>query len=123
MLGNYRVAAQLVASRAVLSSTELVSYIYDHLRQTVPTSSALNGFHLHSTHMYTFCPNVLLAFESKYLMSVFFVSDKQSVKSLSTVVILSQIFSAIPHYDIVTCNWQMLIPQKPGLFDRFSELS
>jgi hypothetical protein len=26
MLGNYRVAAQLVASRAILSSTELVSY-------------------------------------------------------------------------------------------------
>jgi hypothetical protein len=26
MLGNYRVAAQLVASRAVLSSTELVSF-------------------------------------------------------------------------------------------------
>jgi hypothetical protein len=26
MLGNYRVAAQLVASRVVLSSTELVSY-------------------------------------------------------------------------------------------------
>jgi hypothetical protein len=27
MLGNYRVAAQLVATRVVLSSTELVSYI------------------------------------------------------------------------------------------------
>jgi hypothetical protein len=27
MLGNYRVAAQLVASQAVLSSTELVSYL------------------------------------------------------------------------------------------------
>jgi hypothetical protein len=26
MLGNYRVAAQLVASRVVLSSTQLVSY-------------------------------------------------------------------------------------------------
>jgi hypothetical protein len=26
MLGNYRVAAQFVASRAVLSSTELISY-------------------------------------------------------------------------------------------------
>jgi hypothetical protein len=29
MLGNYRVAAQLVASRAVLSSTEVVSYVAD----------------------------------------------------------------------------------------------
>jgi hypothetical protein len=28
MLGIYRVAAQVVASRAVLSSTELVSYTY-----------------------------------------------------------------------------------------------
>jgi hypothetical protein len=28
MLGNYRVAAQLVASRVVLSSTELVSYYH-----------------------------------------------------------------------------------------------
>jgi hypothetical protein len=27
MLGNYRVAAQLVASRVVLSSIELVSYL------------------------------------------------------------------------------------------------
>jgi hypothetical protein len=27
MLGNYRVAAQLVASRVVFSSTELVSYL------------------------------------------------------------------------------------------------
>jgi hypothetical protein len=31
MLGNYRVAAQLVASRVVLSSTELVSYLVTHL--------------------------------------------------------------------------------------------
>jgi hypothetical protein len=36
MLGNYRMAAQVVASRAVLSSTELVSYgksyIYEECR-------------------------------------------------------------------------------------------
>jgi hypothetical protein len=29
MLGNYRMAAQLVASRVVLSSTELVSYYFE----------------------------------------------------------------------------------------------
>jgi hypothetical protein len=31
MLGNYRVAAQLVASRVVLSSIELASYYYVYI--------------------------------------------------------------------------------------------
>jgi hypothetical protein len=35
MLRNYRVAAQLVASRVVLSSTELVSYCHHHLTITM----------------------------------------------------------------------------------------
>jgi hypothetical protein len=45
MLGNYRVAAQLVASRAVLSSTELVSFSYMYMS---PKNLVTNPYHFYS---------------------------------------------------------------------------
>jgi hypothetical protein len=55
MLGNYRVAAQLVASRVVHSSTELVSQLTES-GKTVSLNACLETIStLHKTHTHIDC--------------------------------------------------------------------